>query len=39
MSGTIVQSLKVEMHGIGHRFRDEDNQIVTNMKWVNIDVL
>lgn len=31
-------SITLEMHGIGHKFEDKDNQIVTNMKWVNIDV-
>ena len=31
-------SIALEMHGIGHKFEDKDNQIVTNMKWVNIDV-
>ena len=36
MSTTL--SLTLEMHGIGHKFEDKDNQIVTNMKWVNIDV-
>ena len=31
-------SITLEMHGIGHKFEDKDNQIVTNLKWVNIDV-
>ena len=33
-----TMSLTLKMHGIGHKFEDKDNQIVTNMKWLNIDV-
>lgn len=35
---TTMMSLTLKMRGIGHKFEDKDNQIVTNLKWLNIDV-